>query len=196
VGVIGRFSRSLERVFLSAPEMASADEFLTKVCTELASAYFPTYASPCADYLIHLLQSAFKPYHYVVLKITNEFLLQKDSIQFVKSFDEIISMAHDIVTKATGAGDEFTTTSWDTQAAAAAADVVATVISLFNMNIGEGDLNAGDDGSDKMKRRGYGHSRHKSSSSLSHRALPIRSLHNAIHALRQVVRRSPMFSHN
>jgi len=73
---------------------------LNRVCTQLAVAYFPLYARPCAEYLSQLLQSEHKNYHSVALQITKIFLEQPNAIEYVNGFDDIIKLSHQAVTRA------------------------------------------------------------------------------------------------
>jgi hypothetical protein len=252
-GVIGRFSKDLAATFRTfADKDTSSDEFIKQVCAQLAAAYFPQYAQAAAEYLTALLQSDFTVYHAVVFKITNQFLLQDSAMEYVKAFDEIVSMAHEAVTKIVGAdaadvttrvakrssavtvterqstitgpkpGEAGKVSAYDFEIAGPAADVVATVISLFNKSSNSKNLKKGahrrNDPRSGMHSMAF-HGLEKSAlerlstvaplspddartrastaafnfSNVNVRALPIRSLRSAINALQQVVRSSPMF---
>jgi hypothetical protein len=151
-----------------------------------------------------------KQYHSMVLRATRIFLEQRNAIEYVNSFDAIIKLAHQIVVKkaaaaaaasasasaAGGAGEDASATAL---LAGPAADLIATTISLFKRASSEGAPTVVSTTS-AAGRRATKQQHQRAQSALSavgvvmqHSILPVRSLHNAIGALRQVVRTSPMF---
>lgn len=241
--VIGGFSRELSQILQDAVSYTKdqADLFLRRVCMELCDAYFPQYAQACGEYLTALMESESDGYHPVVLKITNQFLQHQNALTWVNRFDTIISIAHETLTKIVGAdsadvpgrrqrasmgpsisgsvGSHKETprsvSEHDLELAAPSADLVSTVIALFNranspkperkghrghtrtashLSLDFGRRLTGSAVSlDDDEDRGRAGSGAGSSGFISVRCMPIRSLRNAINALQQVVRSSPMF---
>ena len=182
-----------------------ADSFLRDCSSLIATFFFPDFATPVASFLTEVLKSEFREYQIVVLKMVNEFLKQNHALTYVDNFAEVIHVAHSTVTFQKGMDSDesmgnlafsASVSSLRTSAAESfpendissllgreahvqmtkpAADLVATVITLFNSRSGKKQ-------GDELK---------KSPSVMGLRALPIRSLRNAIDALTQIVRLSP-----
>eukprot|EP00455_Lapot_gusevi_P028844 TRINITY_DN3089_c0_g1_i6.p1 TRINITY_DN3089_c0_g1~~TRINITY_DN3089_c0_g1_i6.p1 ORF type:complete len:261 (-),score=66.69 TRINITY_DN3089_c0_g1_i6:387-1169(-) len=99
--VIGLFSANLKQTFWDFSKSRfgekEADDFLLRACSQLAVAYFPSYAGPCAEYLTRLLENRAVDYGGVVFKIVSVFLCQENAILYIDSFRHIIQMAHDVI---------------------------------------------------------------------------------------------------